>query len=154
MLNESFWLLISFLILLFLIYKLVLGKVLKALDDRAEKIKKELDLAIKLKEEAEQIYAEQKISQQKIEKEAEEILHRAENTLRKSEENSKKELSRAIHVKKQLAIDHIRKRESDMIELAKQEAVDEMIYAIEKVLKSEISKAEAKNNIDKIIERL
>ena len=72
------WVAIAFLILAGVLVKLGAPNLLiKALDDRSARIKAELDEALKLRKEAEQVLAEYKQRQDEAEKTAESIIHNA-----------------------------------------------------------------------------
>src|SRR5215472_6405173 len=72
------WVAIAFLIFLGILYKVGAPSLLfKALDDRSARIKSELDEAVRLRKEAEDVLAEYKRRQDEAEKTAESIIHNA-----------------------------------------------------------------------------
>jgi F-type H+-transporting ATPase subunit b len=72
------WVAIAFLIFLGILLKVGVPAILfKALDDRSARIKSELDEALRLRKEAEQVLAEYKRRQDEAEKTAESIIHNA-----------------------------------------------------------------------------
>lgn len=72
------WVAIAFLIFLGILLKVGAPKVLfKALDDRSARIKSELDEALRLRKEAEEVLAEYKSRQDEAEKTAESIIRNA-----------------------------------------------------------------------------
>ncbi|WP_419913654.1 F0F1 ATP synthase subunit B [Hoeflea sp.] len=78
--DASFWALISLILFLALIaYLKVPGMLAKSLDDRADKIRNELDEARRLREEAQQLLAEYQRKRKDAEKEASEVIAAAEH---------------------------------------------------------------------------
>jgi len=72
------WVFIAFLIFLGVLFKVGVPNLLfKALDDRSARIKAEIDEALRLRKEAEQVLAEYKRRQDEAEKTAESIIHNA-----------------------------------------------------------------------------
>jgi F-type H+-transporting ATPase subunit b len=76
--NPEIWVAVAFVIFLGVLFKLgVHSSVFKALDDRSARIQSELDEALRLRKEAEEILAEYKRRQDEAEKTAESIIHNA-----------------------------------------------------------------------------
>jgi F-type H+-transporting ATPase subunit b len=72
------WVFVAFLILVGILLRIGVPSLLfKALDDRSARIKSELDEALRLRKEAEQVLAEYKRRQDEAEKTAESIIHNA-----------------------------------------------------------------------------
>ena len=81
--DPSFWVGVSFvLFVLLIVYFKVPGQMTKALDDRADRIRQELDDAQKLREEAQALLAEYQRKRTEAEKEAEDIVTQAKTKLK------------------------------------------------------------------------
>ena len=76
--SAEFWVGVSFLIFIgILVYAKVPGMLAKSLDDRAEAIRKELDGARRLREEAQDLLADYQRKQREAETEAQQIVEGA-----------------------------------------------------------------------------
>ncbi|HEX6610167.1 MAG TPA: F0F1 ATP synthase subunit B, partial [Hyphomicrobiaceae bacterium] len=74
----EFWVAVAFFIFVgIMIYMKVPGMVTKALDDRADAIRKDLDAARKLREEAQDLLADYQAKQRQAETEAQQIIQDA-----------------------------------------------------------------------------
>ena len=79
MFGAEFWVLIAFLIFVgLLVYLKVPGTLTKGLDDRAESIRKELDEARRLRQEAQDLLTEYQQKQKQAEMEAKAIVEEAQ----------------------------------------------------------------------------
>ena len=77
MFDQTFWVALAFVMFIAVVYKPVSRKMAAALDARAEKIKQELDEAVRLREEAQALLAGYERRQNEALKEAEDILGHA-----------------------------------------------------------------------------
>ena len=117
--DATFWSLIGLIIFLgLLVYLKVPGMITKGLDDRADKIRNELDEARRLREEAQQLLAEYQRKRKDAEKEAGELIAAAEH-----------EASGLVAEARQKTEDYVKRRTAmaeQKIALAEAEAVNEV----------------------------
>ena len=143
MFDSSFFVAVSFLIFVGLVVYLGLPKIIiNALDQRSKDIKKELDEARNLREEAQKILAKEKKNLDKAEEDAKILLSKAEKKVNEMTELAERNLKEDIERKKKIA--------EMKIEQAKSEALSDVKSKITK-LSFEITKDYLINNIDKEI---
>ena len=143
MFDSSFFVAVSFLIFVGLVVYLGLPKIIiNALDQRSKDIKKELDEARNLREEAQKILAKEKKNLDKAEEDAKILLSKAEIKVNEMTELAERNLKEDIERKKKIA--------EMKIEQAKSEALSDVKSKITE-LSFEITKDYLLNNIDKEI---
>ncbi|MEM6463155.1 MAG: F0F1 ATP synthase subunit B [Pseudomonadota bacterium] len=140
--DATFWTLVSLIIFLGLLaYLKVPGMITNALDNRAGKIRNELDEARRLREEAQQLLAEYQRKRKDAEKEASELIAAAEH-----------EASGLIAEARQKTADYVKRRtamaeqkiglaETEAINEVRQSAIDIAVVAAESLI---AEKADAK----------
>jgi len=134
--DSSFWVLVAFVIFFgFLFYLKVPGQLAKSLDERAEKIKRELEEAEKLHREAQHLFAEYQRKQRNALKEAEEIVAAAEVEARRIAEAAKAELTAALERRRIQAEQKIAQAEQVAVREVRDTAVELAIAAAGAVLR-------------------
>ncbi len=122
--DATFWVALSFLVFVALTFKKVSALLVGALDQRGERIRKELDDARSLREDAERVLAECLKRQTEAEEEAEKILayarEEAERVLKRADE----EVQIAIKRREIQAIDRIAQAEASALAEVRNVAVD------------------------------
>ncbi len=128
--EAEFWVLIAFLIAIaYLVYKtrtLITG----ALDQRAAKIKAELDEAQRLREEAQAKLAEYQRKQRDALKEAEAIVAQAKIEAERAAAQGARDLEAAIERRKRMAVEKIALTEAKALSEVRNMAVDLAIAAL------------------------
>jgi len=141
--DAEFWVLIAFVIAVgFLIYK-AKGKVIAALDERAAKIKTELDQAQRLREEAQEKLAEYQRKQRDALKEAEAIVAHAKVEAERVAAQAARDLEAAIERRKRLALEKIALTETKALAEVRNLAVD---LAVACSLKTSMRRAAARSS--------
>ncbi len=126
---------LSFLIFIgILVYLRVPSKLAGMLDDRAERIRKELDDARRLREEAQAVLASYERKQKEVEELAQEIVTRARAEAARAAEEGKKELEGSIARRLKAAEEQIASAEAAAIRDVKDRAVQVAIRAAAKAL--------------------
>ena len=143
--DNTFWAFIALSIFMGIaVYVKVPGMITKSLDDRADKIKADLDEARRLREEAKALLAEYQAKRKEAEKEAAEILASAkrEAEILRAEAQTKSE----DYVRRRtiIAEQKIAQAETDAVNAVRASAVDLAIAASSKLLEgsSEASNAD------------
>ncbi|MEJ2015720.1 MAG: ATP F0F1 synthase subunit B [Limibacillus sp.] len=103
--TPEFWIALSLVIFLGLAVWKGMGPALKSLDDRAAKIKQELDEARTLREEAQHMLAEYKRKQRDALGEAEQIVEHAKQEAERMQTRAHEELEEQLKRREQQAMD-------------------------------------------------
>lgn len=136
MTDPAFWVMIAFfafigLILYYKVPKTIGG----ALDSRAEAIRKELEEARRLRDEAQALLADYKRKSAEAENEAKAILEQAKRESEALASETRKNLTEAVERRTRLAEEKIARAEAQALSEVRSSAVDNAIAAAEKVLK-------------------
>jgi F-type H+-transporting ATPase subunit b len=130
----------------------------KALDDRAEKIRTELDEARRLREEAQELLASLKRKQSEAADEAEKIIAQAKSEADYLRENAKKEIAERIERRTALAETRIAQAEAAAAKEVKALAADLAVDAAKALLTDKLGKTQRnallKSDIAALKERL
>ena len=132
--DHEFWVLVAFVIVLAGLFRKAGPLITKALDDRAAKIKAELEEAHKLRDEAQRMLAEYQRKQRDALKEAEEIVARARTEAERAAEQAARDLDAALERRKRLALEKIALAESKATAEVRNTAVDVAIAAVREIL--------------------
>lgn len=122
------------------VYIKVPGMITKALDDRAEKIRNELDEARNLREEAQQLLAEYQRKRKEAEKEADDILSFAKKEAELIAEDAKKKTEEFVVRRTKMAEQKIAQAELEALQEVKASAVDVAIAATQNLLGDKLDK--------------
>lgn len=127
--SEYTWLTISLLAILGLIVWKGLRPIVAALDARGERIRRELDEAQSLREEAQKLLAESKRRQRDAIEEAKQIVEHARHESERMRETAQKDLEESIERRRALAEAKIRQAEADALNQVRNRAVDAAVAA-------------------------
>ena len=153
--TPEFWVAVSFFgFVLLIIYFKVPGMVTKALDNRADAIRQELEEARRLREEAQAMLAEYERKQRNTQKEVESIIllakQEAETLAAETRENLKDSLERRAS----LAEDKIARAEEQALGEVRAAAVSVAITAAEQIIAKKMTPAASKKLVDQSIKDL
>jgi F-type H+-transporting ATPase subunit b len=150
MFDETFWVAVAFAAFVgVIVYLKVPAMITKALDERAERIRRELDEARRLREEAQALYAEYQRKQRNALKEAEDIVAHARAEVEHMRETAEAELRASLARRAALAETKIAQAEAAAVKDVRDMAVDVAIAAAGHVLAERLKGAEA----DRLIEQ-
>jgi|EndMetStandDraft_5_1072996.scaffolds.fasta_scaffold24132_1 F-type H+-transporting ATPase subunit b len=150
--TPELWVLVSFVLFLgLLVYYKIPNTLAKALDDRADRIRAELDEARRLREEAQQILADYQRKQRDAEKEAEDIIAVARREAEFFAEESRKALGESLQRRLKLAEEKIARAEDQAVQDIRSKAVDAAVAAAELLIARELKDKSAKSLVDKSI---
>jgi F-type H+-transporting ATPase subunit b len=152
--GPEFWVAIAFIIVIAgLVWK---GgpMVTRGLDDRAARIKGELDEAQKLREEAQRLLAEYQRKQRDALKEAEEIVAHARAEAERTAAQAARDLEAALQRRQQLALEKIALAESKATADVRNTAVDVAIAAVREILAQSLDAERKGKLIDDAIAEL
>ena len=150
--TAEFWVMVSFFAFLGLLLKMGVPKMItSALDDRAESIRKELDDARRLRQEAQDLLAEYKKKQGQAEDEAKAIIEQAQREVEAMKIELARTLKEQIERRGKLAEDKISRAEAQAISEVRSTAVELATAAAEQVLKERSTGDVSKGLVDQSI---
>lgn len=133
--DATFWAFVSLILFLALIaYLKVPGMVGKALDERAERIRRELDDARALREEAQQLLVEYQRKRREAEQEAAELVSAAKREAESIVADAKVKTEEYVARRTVLAEQKIAQAERDAVNEVRARAVDVAVAAASKIL--------------------
>ena len=145
--DATFWVAISFVIFVgVLFYLKVPQKIYDSLDESIKKIKKEIDEAEKLKDEAKNILSEYETKISKSKQEVNLLIKKAQNESEKNIIKINEEFHNIFENRKKMAEEKIKQMKMQAIKDIKNSSVDIAIQALEKIIKNSIDK----KKLDKI----
>ncbi len=152
--SPEFWVSIAFVIFaIFAVWK-IRAPLLGALDDRAARIKHELDEARRLREEAQHLLAEHKRKQRAVEREIDEMLEHAKAESKRASEQAGFDLEAALRRREQQAAGRIAQAEAEAVSAVRDMAVDIAVEATRKLLADHLDQAKAAELVDEAVEDL
>ena len=150
-----FWVLVAFLVFVaLLLWNGVPAIVGKMLDDRADTIRKELDEARKLREEAQALLADYQKKAREAETEAKTIIDQAKREAEALAADARKSLAEMIERRGKIAEDKIARAEAQAVSEVRATAVEAALAAAEKILKTRVPGATGDALIEQSIKDL
>ena len=132
---DASWALVSLILFLALLaYLKVPGMLTKSLDDRADKIRGELDEARRLREEAQQLLAEYQRKRKDAEKEASEVIAAAEHEAAGLVADARQKTDDYVKRRTAMAEQKIALAEAEAINEVRQSAVDIAVSAAQTII--------------------
>ncbi len=136
--DPTFWTAMAFIAFIVLAGKKIWGALAVGLDERAAKIRAEIDEAQKLREEAQHMLAEFQRKQRDAVKEAEGIIEHAKEEAERLRVKAGKDLEASLARREQQAKDRIAQVEASAIDEVRAAAASLAIAAARKILKDEL----------------
>lgn len=153
LLNTDFIVLISFLAFVgVLLYFKVPAKVGALLDQRAVGIRRDLDEAKRLREEAQEIYASYERRQRDMASQAEQIVANAKREAEAQATKAKADLKASIERRLKAAEDQIASAETDAVRAVRDRAVQAAVAAASVLLAQQVAAGQRSAGIDDAIE--
>ncbi|MBL6623337.1 MAG: ATP F0F1 synthase subunit B [Rhizobiales bacterium] len=140
--KDATWVAIGFILfILLLVYFKVPGQITKILDNRADKIRSELDEAKKLREEAQSMLADFQKKNKEAEKYAKALIDEAKKLAKNYEKEAKSKFDENMERRKKLLDEKLKRAEVEALNQIKNDITDIVFDAIDKSLSN--------NNINK-----
>lgn len=140
MFDESFFVALAFAVVIGVFFYLRLpGKLVAALDDRAEQIRNELAQAKKLREDAEALLAEYEAKRNAAEQQAEQIVTDARNSAEALAAEAKQKIEDSLERRTQQAQDKIARAEANMVKEVRLAVTSIAVAAAENVIRDTLS---------------
>lgn len=152
--DPTFWVAIGFIIFVAAVFKKAAELIVGMLDGRADAIRKSIDEAASLREEAQQLLAEYQRKQRDAVKETEEMLaHARDEAARMAKEGADK-LEETLKRREQLAVEKIAQAETDAIREVRAMSVDIAVAATRSLIAANMDTAKAGAMVDEAISDL
>jgi F-type H+-transporting ATPase subunit b len=152
--DHHFWVLISMVILIVIVWKPATRAITSALDERAVRIRSELDEARRLREEAEQLLADYQRQEREAVNEAQAIVAHARQEAERIATQAARDLEQSLARRQRLAEERITQVEARAVEEVRSVAVDTAISAAREVIASEIDERRGGALLDSAIAAL
>jgi F-type H+-transporting ATPase subunit b len=152
--TTEFWVAVGFLIFMGIVGRTAYRVVGVALDDRADKIRSQLDEATRLAEEARTLLATYERKQREAEQEAAQIVDGARHEADRLLEQSARDLERALKRREELAVERIGQAEAAAVADVRTRAVDAAMEATRRLIAEQMSDERSDALIHQAIEEL
>jgi F-type H+-transporting ATPase subunit b len=153
--NSNFVVGVAFVIFVLLLVYLGVHKfIARALDERAARIRAELDEARALREEAQELFAEFERKQRQVAGQAEEIVEHARAEAEAAAERAKADLAVSIERRLKAADEQIALAEANAVRQVKDRAVAIAIAAASDVLRQRLGEDRQRGLVDQAIEEV
>ena len=153
--TPDFWVAVSFVVFVGILVKMgVPSMITKALDDRAEGVRKELDQARRLREEAQDLLADYQRKQRAADEEAKAIIEQARREAEAMKAESARSLQEQIERRTRLAEEKIARAEAQAVSEVRAAAVDAAISAAERLITDKMEGAGGADLVNRSIRDL
>jgi F-type H+-transporting ATPase subunit b len=152
--DPAFWTALAFVIFVVVMFKPLKKALLAGLDSRIEQIRKEVEEAQRLREEAQTLLASYQRKQREAAHEAEKIVKQAKEDAAIHRAEAEKALEELLKRQEALAIDKIAQAEAAAVQEVREIAVDLAIAATEKILAEKVRGDLSDRLVDKAIGEL
>jgi F-type H+-transporting ATPase subunit b len=136
--TAEFWVSVCFVIFVVAVCRTAYRVITLALDDRADKIKNQIDEASRLAEEAQDLLASYQRRKHEAAAEAESIIEHARREADRLAERTAEELEKALKRREQMAIDRIAQAEASAIADVRNQAADVAFQATQRILSMQV----------------
>ena len=138
--SPEFWVAVSFLIFVGILIKMgVPALITKALDDRADTVRKELDQARRLREEAQDLLADYQRKQRAADDEAKAIIEEARREAEAMKAESARSLKEQLERRTRLAEEKIARAEAKAVSEVRAAAVDVAMSTAERLIAEKLA---------------
>ena len=152
--DPEFWVAVAAVIFIAVVWKPARKALIGSLDERAARIRGELDEARRLRDEAEQLLAQYRRQQQQAEAEALAIITRAEEEARRVAAQAARDLDQALARRQTLAEERIAQAEAKVLGEIRAVAVDVAVGAAREVITAQLDERRGATLLDAAIAAL
>lgn len=151
----EFWVGVAFLaFVLILIYYRVPALIAKSLDDRAAAIRKELDEARRLREEAQALLADYQKKHRNVGQEADVIVETARREAEALANETRASMTESLERRTRMAEEKIERAEAQALDEVRASAIDVAVAAAEKILREKMAAGGDASLVDQSIRDL
>jgi len=152
--NPEFWVAVAFVVVVGLLARPLARMVKGATDSRAEEIRKKIDEAHALKEEAVTLLEDYKERFRNADKESEAIIEKAKISVEKYKQEAMEDINLALAHKEENFALHIEALERDASNEIKSTAIEFSVEAVKNVLVNKLSNSAKEALFDKALDEL
>ncbi len=146
--DPAFWVAIAFVVFIGVMIKFAYGTIISNLDERARIIKKELDEALKLREDAQALLAGYQRKQRDALSDADDIISQARAEAERMAEEAERALQDEIQRRTNMAVGKIAQAEAKVVQEILDTTTDIAIKAASQIISSNIDDTKATSLID------
>jgi F-type H+-transporting ATPase subunit b len=151
----EFWVAVAFVaFVLVLLYYRVPRLISKALDERAEAIRKELDEARRLREEAQALLADYQKKHRNVGQEADVIVETARREAEALANETRASMTESLERRTRMAEEKIERAEAQALDEVRASAIDVAVAAAEKILREKMAAGGDASLVDQSIRDL
>ena len=152
--DPEFWVLLAVVVFAIVVWKPARRAVVGTLDERAMRIRGELEEARKLRDEAEQLLADYRQKEREAEADARAIIAHARDEAERIAAQSARDLQQSLERRQRLAEERIAQAEAKALDEIRAAAVDVAIAAAREVIVSELDERRGAAMLDAAIAAL
>jgi len=152
--SPEFWVAIGFVVFVVFAFKPIYRAITAMLDARAERIKAELDEAMRLRDEAQQLLTEYQRKQREAVREASGILAHAKEEAARLKAEAAANIEATLARREKMALDKIAQAEAQALKEVRNEAIDVAVAAAERVLAKAVDENRQAALVDQAIGEL
>jgi F-type H+-transporting ATPase subunit b len=152
--DTSIWVLASFIVFIFIMWKFAKDKFLALLDNRIEEIKKEIETAEGLRIEAQELLAQYQRKQRDSKKEADQIIATAKQHAKEIKKNAEIELEEMAKRREALHKDRLKRMEENTIQEIQIYAADLALKATQEIISNQLDKKSNVKIVDESIKNV
>ena len=152
--DPTFWVAVAFVIFVIAVFKPIKGALIGGLDAKIEEIRREVEEAEKLREEAQSLLANYQRQQRQAMQDAENIVARAKEEAGRHRAEADEAMKEMVRRQEEQAREKIAQAEAAAIQEVKSMAVDLAMAASEKLLADKLVGDEGSRLIDKSISEI
>ena len=145
--DEKFWVAVAFVTFIIAVWKPIARFITRSLDERSEAIRRELEEAVRLREEAQVALAAYQKKQKESIKEAEGILLKAREEAKSMLANAEDEIRRSLDERRKIALEKITQAESKALQDVQNNIVDIAIGAARLIIQEHLAKGSGQDLI-------
>ncbi|MBM3567200.1 MAG: F0F1 ATP synthase subunit B [Alphaproteobacteria bacterium] len=152
--NASFWVAIAFVAFVIAVFKPIKRVLIGALDGRADKIRRELEDARKLREDATELLATYRQKHKNAMREAEDIVAMARAETERQARQAAEDLTQSLKRREERALTKIAKAEAQALAEVRAAAIEAAVGAARDVLQTKVDAATRSRLADQAIAEL
>lgn len=152
--DETFFVGLAVIIFVGLIYKPIKRVLVRFLDERTIRIKRDLDEALRLKEEAQELLASYQRKQKEAAEEAVKIISFAEEEVKRMTEEAEEKLEEALNKRIELTMQKLANYENAVLQEVRNNSVDIAVSAVHSLVLEHLNHDLAEELITKAVGQL
>jgi F-type H+-transporting ATPase subunit b len=149
--GDTFWVGLSFILFVAVVYKPVGRIITNGLDNRSQRIQEELEEALRLKEEAQALLSAYERNQKEVTAQASDIISHEEKEAARITNESKKALEESLNKRVQLSMEKIAAYEDSVMQEIRNHSVDIAIDTVRSIIEEHMQADIAEELVTKAV---